>query len=218
MQRISVMMPVLIKSDKHLAMTMKCLDHARKNTKLPFELVIVETGSQYLIDEADIYVYEKEITTPENSHNKGFKVATGEYIVLLTNDVFVGEEWLEKMLECFRLPWCGLATIGSKNNEKRKEIKEDYWFDVAMIRKEVFDRAGYYDERFIGSWPDSDLLVRAYKLGYKMYRNFDCIANGDETQTTVGLHKDHKYNYEIGRELFRKKHENCGLPIYDLLK
>jgi glycosyltransferase involved in cell wall biosynthesis len=213
---ISVVVPVLIKTDKHLAMTMKCLELARANTKLPFSLIIVESGSQYLIDEADIYVHEKEISTPEIGHNIGFRIASrSDYIVLLTNDIYVSDGWLEALLQCFEKPDCGLSTLGSKRQGHAQEDKiiEDYWFDVAMIKKEIFN-SGYYDERYNGSWPDSDLLVRSYIEGYKMYRNLNCVVGGEQPQSTVGLKKDHNINFQKGREIFIEKYKNCGLDIF----
>lgn len=217
---ISVVVPILIKSNKHLAMTTECLNLAKKYTKLSFELIIVESGSNYFIEEADVHIYEKEITTPEISHNRGFKIARGEYITLLTNDTFVNDDWLECLIECFDIQDCGLSTLGNARagHIRHDEIKEDYWFDVAMVARKIFDRIGYYDERFIGSWPDTDFLLRAYKADYKMYRNFNCIVDGTEPQATVGLNPNHNDNYIRGQQLFREKHENCGLAIYEAVK
>lgn len=222
MPTISVVVPVLIKSDKHLAMTMKCLSLARTMTKLPFQMIIVESGSQYLIDEADIYIHEKTTTTPEIGHNIGFRVASrNDFIVLLTNDTFMTHNWLETLVDTFdKKPDCGLATLGDARfgHVQQDVIEEGNWFDVSAIKKEVFDKIGYYDERFIGSFPDTDLLVRAYKEGWKMYRNFNCIVDGTEPHATVSLNPKHAENYERGRKLFREKHEGCGLAIYEATK
>lgn len=220
MSKTSVVLPVLIRTDKQLAMTLRCIECARK-TKVPFELVIVETGSQYLIDEADVYVHERHITTPERSHNHGFRLCIADYIVLLTNDVYVDDFWLESLLETFgKRSDCGLSTLGAKRfgHVKEDKIEEGNFFDVAMIKREVFEKVGYYDERFIGSFPDTDLLVRAYKAGWKMYQNFNCIIDGEAPHTTVGMNPKHQENYERGRKLFQEKHEGCGLEVYEKYK
>lgn len=219
-KKFSVVLPVLLPSREHLSMTMKCINLARTKTSIPFDLVIVESGSQHLIDEADIYVYEKNVTTPEIGHNLGFKVADGDYITLLTNDVFISEGWLEKLYECFEnRKDCGASTLASTqfNHTKEEKIEEGNWFSVAMFEKKLFERIGYYDERFRNSWCDTDLLVRMYKIGLKMYRNFGCVVEhlvGATNYQKEGFKKD----YEDGRKLFNEKHEGCELPIYEMVR
>lgn len=224
MPTVSVVVPVLIRTNKHLGMTVECLKRARQHTQVPFELVIVESGTQYLVDEADIYVHEKIPSTPEIGHNIGFRIASrNDFVVLLTNDTYMTHNWLEVLLDTFvKKPDAGLATLGAERFGHREEnrIEEGNFFDVAAIKREVFERVGYYDERFIGSFPDTDLLVRAYKEGWKMYRNFNCIvtAPAGVVHATVAMNPKHQENYERGRALFREKHEGCGLPIYEACK
>jgi GT2 family glycosyltransferase len=218
---VSVVLPILIKTDKHLSMTMKCLCMAKKFTNIPFELIIVETGSQYFSEEADIYIYEKNVTTPEISHNNGFRMACrSDFVVLLTNDVFVREKWLECLLEPFqRHPDCGASTLASTQfgHIQENKIEEGNWWSIAAIKQEVFKKCGYYDERFINCWCDTDLLLRMRKEGYKMYRNFNCVV--DHLVGATNYDKpDFKKNYEEGRKLYQEKHEGCGLELYEVTK
>jgi hypothetical protein len=222
MSAISVVMPVLIRTPEQLTMTLKCIGLARSKTKVPFDLIIVESGSQYLIDEADIYVHERVATTPEIGHNLGFRIAAprSDYVGLLTNDTFVSEGWLEVLLDTFKKQEdCGFSTLGAVrfNHKQEDRIEEGNFFDVALIKSEVFARCGYYDERFNGSWSDPDLLVRGYKEGWKMYRNFNSLVDG-LVHATVYMNLKHHENYLRGQQLFREKHEGCGLPIYEVTK
>lgn len=216
------MIPILIKNDAHIYMTSRCISEARINTRIPFDLIIVESGSTYFQDEADIHIYEKIPTTPEIGHNLGFRVGCRyDKIVLLTNDTFMSKGWLETLLDTFnKKPDCGFSTLGAERfgHNQEDKIEEGFWFDVAMIDRKVFDEIGFYDERFIGSWPDTDLLVRAYKMGWKMYRNFNCIIKGELNHATVGMNPKHQENYDMGRKIFREKHEGCGLAIYEAYK
>lgn len=218
--RISVVMPILILSDKHMSMTMKCMSLAKAKTKLTYELVVVETCSQYFIDYADIYIHEKDKnSSAEKSHNRGFKVASGDFITLLTNDVYVEDGWLECMLDCFKISDCGASTLASSqfNHAKEDKIEEGNWFSTCMFKKEVFDKIGYYDDRFRDSWCDTDLLVRMYKQGYKMYRNFNCVVEHLIGQTNYDK-PGFKDNYEMGRTLFNEKHAGCTLPIFEAVR
>ena len=218
--KASIVIPVLITNQKQVAMTYRCLDSMRRNTILPYELIIVESGTQYLSEEADVYVFEKQVTTPEISHNRGFKVARGEYTVLLTNDVFVSEGWLESLYECFeKTPDCGAATLASTqfNHIKEPRIEEGNWFSVAMIPNKIFGEIGYYDERFVNSWCDTDWLIRLYKRDYKMYRNFNCVVEHLIGQTNYAKEGFNK-NYEEGRALFNEKHKDCGLKLFEAVR
>ena len=131
------------------------------------------------------------------------------------------DNWLEVLLDTFNHKSdAGLSTLGTsiKGHIKEDKIEEGNWFDVCMIKKEVFSKIGYYDERFIGSFPDTDFLIRAYKEGWKMYRNFNCIAGGEQPHQTVYGNPKFQENYEQGRRLFREKHEGCNLAVYEACK
>ena len=207
---ISVVVPVYISNTAQIPMTYKCLELARK-TSLPFELVIVETESQYFKD-ADVYIYEKKRSNPNKSINRAFKVCSGDYITLLTNDVFVEEGWLERLIECFSLPDCGLATLASTqfNHIKQDVITEGIWFSVAMMKKED----AWFDERYQSTWADTDLITRLYLTGKKMYRNFNCVVEHKPGQTEYQK-PDHQSNFELNKAKYREKYkEHSESRIY----
>lgn len=216
---ISVILPVYIKTKDHLAMSIKCLEAARCNTKLPYELVIVETCSDYLKDYADVHIYEKERTDVNKSVNRSFKCASGKYIAQLTNDVFVGENWLECLKDCFQKKDCGIATLASteSGNKKEDKIIEEIYFPLAMIPQWLFAKIGYFDEDFKMYWADADFIVRTYEAGFKIYRNYNCVVDHKPGSTLY----DEK-NWEVlcleGRNRFNEKHKDCQLPIFEKLR
>ena len=215
---ISVVFPVYIKKSEHLAMSIKCLELARKNTKLPYELVIVETCSDYLKDYADVHIYEKERTDVIKSDNRGFRCSLGKYVVVLTNDVFVGENWLECLKDCFQRPDCGIATLASteSGNKKEDKIIEEIYFPLVMISQELFSKIGYFDEEYRMYWADADFMVRTYEAGYKIYRNYNCLIN-HSPGTTLYDESNWEQSCEFGRGLFIEKHKDCKLPIFQKL-
>lgn len=193
---------------------MQCLELARDKTNLPFEMVIVETETEYFEDYADVYIHEERKTTDVQSFNRGFKASSGDYICLLTNDVLVNDGWLECLLECFTKDDCGISTLATDQfgHEKHEEISEGIWFSVAMFPKQKT----YFDELYINSWNDTDFIMRTYLSGKKSYRNYNCVVHHEIGATQYNDPK-HWDNYHKNMALFKSRYRDCGHPIYELL-
>lgn len=214
-ETIDVVVPVLIKESKHLAMSLKCLSRAREFTNIKYNTIIVETGSNYLSDHADIHIYERNKTNATKSINRGFFCCDSEYTVLLTNDVMVNEGWLEALLEPFeKFEDCGVTTLASDQfgHPKRNKIEEGIWGSVFMIPTEY----AQFDDNYVNSWDDSDLWMQMYSQGYKMYRNFNCVVNHTPGQTHYS-DSSHNDNYERNRAYFTEKWKDSKLPLYQIL-
>lgn len=212
---ISVVVPILIRNEYQYGMTSRCLQAAKSKTKLNYETVIVETETKYFSDQADIYIHEKSRSTSTKSINRGFRCATGDLVVLLTNDVIVEDGWLEALVECFKISDCGLSTLATTqfHMQKQKVIAEGIWFSVAAIPKED----AWFDEAFDGAWDDSDLIMRVYQKGKKMYRNWDCVVE-HKPGTTLYAEPAHDRRFEDGKATFLRKwlgHESDW--IYNVL-
>jgi GT2 family glycosyltransferase len=200
-------------------MSVKCIETARQKTKLPYELVIVETCSDYLKDYADVHIYEKERLGITQSINKGVKCAKGDYVVLLTNDVFVSDNWLESLKETFQKEDCGISTLASSqfNHKKEDKIEEGVWFSLVMIPQWLFSKIGYFDEQFVRVFNDTDYILRTYEAGYKLYRNFNCVVDHNPG-STVYAEPEHDIAYVVERNLLNIKHKDCKLPIFEKLR
>jgi len=201
---ISVVIPTLIRHEAHYEMTLNCLKAAKEKTKVPFETVIVETGTNRLSEFADIHIWERNKTTSGKSINRGFRCASGEFVVLLTNDVIVDDKWLEHLIEPFeKFEDCGVSTLACDQlkHEKKDEIKEGIWFGLAFMPKEE----AWFDENYQNSWDDSDLLMRVYLKGRKMYRNYKSVVE-HKTQATLSGDETFKEKYLVSRDYFIKKH------------
>jgi len=191
---ISVVLPIYLPTERHRRMTDKCICLAKMNTNIDVEWVIVETCSKHYESEADIYIYEPDKTTPNKSINRGFKVASGDYVIFLANDVFVGDKWVEHLLECFDIKDCGLASLG--NNEfgqtKKAEIIERPYFSVCMVKKED----AYFDDNYDDLFDDSDLIMRIFSKGLNCYQNLKTIVEHKPHSTygrpDLGLEKNQK--------------------------
>ena len=84
-------------------MMKKSLESLLKSTKLPFELIVVDNGgslddSAYLMGKKEINTY---IKNSDNLHfafarNQGIRVANGDYIAIVDNDIVYEKGWLEE--------------------------------------------------------------------------------------------------------------------------
>jgi len=203
---IDVVFPAYITTQKQLALSMKGLSQARELTSLKFNLIIVETVSNYLSDYADTYIFERERTTADRSINNGFYCCRADMTVLLTNDVGLKEGWLEALADCFnKVPDCGMATLATTQlgHTKANKIEEGIWCSVFMIPREYAE----FDEKYVNSWEDSDIIMQTYLRGYKMYRNFNCVVDHDPGQT-VYQDKLTQDNYQKNKEYFMSKWAN----------
>ncbi|MFA9556919.1 glycosyltransferase family 2 protein [Evansella sp. AB-rgal1] len=94
---------IIILTLNNLAITRKCLHSIYKYTKQPYEIIIIDNGSdksmiKYLKKLQDI----KLICNEENRGfsggcNQGLKVAKGKQILLLNNDTVVSHNWLKNL-------------------------------------------------------------------------------------------------------------------------
>lgn len=211
---ISVVIPTFIKNDKQLSMTIKCIEAAKK-TNVPRETIIVETGTNYLSDYADLHLYEKNRTNATSSINRGFGLCSGDYICLLTNDVIVDEGWLEALLKCFEIYDCGLATLATTQllHNREDKIKEGIWFSLAMIPRKY----AHFSEEFTNSWDDTDLIMRVYLDGKKMYRNYSVVVEHNAGQTHY-QDPSHTNNFENNRAKFIDKYKQYkDMEIFKIL-
>ena len=210
---VSVVLPVYIKSQLNLSDTQRCISLLRSKTKHPFELIIVETESQYFIEDADIYVYEKHRTCPNRSVQRGFDCAKSDFVVFVGNDVFVDDNWLECLLECFEHRYdCGIATLGNSehNDTKQNAFPESIYFSICMVRK----RDAWFDDNYRFIFDDTDMIFRIYQSGHKCYKNLNCIVQ-HKPHSTLGEWGGDREEYERSRQYFAEKWKHCLThPLY----
>ena len=160
-----------------------CVESILKHTDYPAELIVMDNGgnpdaSDYLLDLAR----EGKLTHvrfPRNMHfalawNQGAKLATGEYLSFICNDVEVQEHWLS---ECMRMlkEHEGekiLATPFITYDKRRyttvlpngDRLNPRSGSNCMVIKRELF-----YD---VGEWPIHKIggtiwYNKMYKMGYK---------------------------------------------------
>lgn len=222
MMDISVVLPILTKGDPYLIeLTRFCIETMRLRTDTPFELIVVETGSDDFEPSPTIdkVIHREPGSGYTSDFLAGQDAATGDHIVHIGNDVIVGDQWLEAMSECFGLYQdCGIATIAMSEPgyfigppHPQVTISESFYGPVMMFPKWL-----RFDEQFRDQMNDYDLAMQAYAHGKRAYRN----------NRTCGFHMKLEHNisreetlerFQKGVDLFEAKWGGAPWLIKDLM-
>jgi len=187
-----------------LALTRRAIASLRASTRQPYELIVVDNGST---DETPAFLADLEaegarvVRNPINrgvaaGWNQGLRLANGDCLMVLNNDVVLTGDWLERMTRAaYEVPRAGLVSCrtnvaggpqalltGDEDPaglpffaHRHAALADRSWFElprlvaVALLwRRETFDRLGEFDERFTpASYEDDDYSLRSLQAGYR---------------------------------------------------
>ncbi|MEO6096371.1 MAG: glycosyltransferase [Fibrobacteria bacterium] len=197
------MVSIVILGFNQVEYTKKCIESIRKHTRQKYELILIDNGSK---DGTEAFFRSiagaKVIRNPENlgvskGWNQGMRVASGEYILILNNDIIVGPDWLENMVRLAESdPSIGL--VGPRSNyiagpqivanvpykteaeiqpfirawqEEHSLAASEFGFIKGfchLMPRRVFAKVGFYDERFgKGNFEDDDYCLRVRYHGFR---------------------------------------------------
>lgn len=204
-----------------------------------FELIIIDNNStdgtfEYLEKTKELYNNIKIIHNEKNlgyagGNNQGLRIASGEYIFLLNNDLLFTPNWLPNMIKILdenkkigiiapMTNFCGLDKQLVKNAKSltienyihlyKHDIKADSSYDYndkiiffcCGMRKEIFEKVGFLDENFGMAWfEDDDYSLRVIYAGYKPAIAKGVFVYHNHSQTSSKL-----YDSISGKELYEK--------------
>jgi GT2 family glycosyltransferase len=223
----------------------KCVESIRRLTPEPHEIIFVDNGStdgslkwlRQIVGKASNY---KLIENGKNlgfakGCNQGIAAASGEYILLLNNDVVVTENWLSGLLECLRCaPEVGIvgpmtnsvsgiqkvANVGYDTVDKLHEFARSIWNRYRhrriltrrlvgfcmLFRRDLVDQIGLIDERFgSGNFEDDDFCLRAALGGYQNLIAGDVFIHHYGSASFIGNGIDHTSAMLGNLRLFNEK-------------
>lgn len=137
MIKLSVIIPIYNIDPLIVNLTNRCLESIKKYTK-DYEIIVVDNknGEQWEKD-ADIYIKNEKNNGNGLAWQQGAKVANGEYICFMDNDVEVSENWSEPLIGLLQDKKVAVAFPLSKNKED-----DDYFERLAgfcwIIRRDLF--------------------------------------------------------------------------------
>ncbi|MCA9320106.1 MAG: glycosyltransferase [Planctomycetes bacterium] len=211
------------------------LDGLRAQTQPFDEIIVVDNrssdGTQAMIraEYPEVHLIEM----PDSSYgacetfNIGFGTASTELIAILDDDVILPSTWVEAMLAKMASEPATTAMISSKVvepgtpdwylNDPRvnaERYMSTFRGCATLARREVIERAGWYDERFFIYGNERDLSCRVMNLGYRIlqYPQVE-VRHG----TPYGMKKGPRSLYYHVRNLWLYLFKNVGwLTIFGM--
>jgi GT2 family glycosyltransferase len=216
---ISIVIPVF----NQLEMTQDCLEAVAANTR-DHEVIIVDNGSNPPFPTSMLHAIRNETNLGfPAACNQGIRVATGDVIILLNNDVIVTTGWADRLLyhlDTFAIVapmanYCaGLQqqiALETYNDEQELNAAVTKWgtahdkefLEVNFVigfcmafKKSLWEELGPFDESL---WPCSgeeiDFCFRAREKGYKIAIARDAYVHHIGSQTFMQMEKDGQLNY-----------------------
>ncbi|MEX0717774.1 MAG: glycosyltransferase [Planctomycetaceae bacterium] len=176
--------------------------------------------------------------------NQGIEAARGDRILLLNNDTLVTTGWLDRLHAALdRDPKIGLVGPCSNRVSGPQQIPIDYT-DLAsldgfawdrgkrhhgeleeterlvgfclLLRREVVERVGLFDERFgLGNFEDDDYCRRAREAGFRAVIARDAFVHHFGGRTFIGSGIDHGALMRRNAQLYREKWADRPAPPAD---
>jgi GT2 family glycosyltransferase len=194
---------IVIPSVNGLMLLRRCVASIRRHTdpeRTPFEIIVADDGSadataEWCADEGLAFVRLPETSGFPRACNKGMRMASGDQLLLLNNDVVATPRWLDNLLDALHAS-DEIGAVGPVSNyaapRQRVDIAAggpDEFAAIAarlnapdpakrepalrlagfcmLIKRAVYERVGDLDERFSpGHYEDDDYCFRIRMHGY----------------------------------------------------
>ncbi len=182
---VSLIIVVYNLNEKTAEITQRCIESVKRFTT-DCELIIIDNASSFGTDvlrqEADVYVRNQRNLGYAPGANQGLKLARGEFIAVLNNDIVFHTVWLPPLIEELKKDSRIAVIRPGEQRERGQGVVIDYknyhgfvWVIPRKIYTEFMDGEGsLLSEDFkFGYFEDLHLWWRILSRGYKMAKHFE---------------------------------------------
>ena len=226
-----------------LEYTKKCITSIEKFTHYPYEIIFVDNSStdgsvEYLRDLIKNHDNYKLIENNENKgfskgNNQGVAAASGEYVMLLNNDVLVSKNWLSRMVNSIE-KHKKIGTVGPVTNHisGRQSYVGQYEGDdyeafaqfienenkgkltprrrlagfAMLMKKNIYEEVDGFDETFgVGNFEDDDMSLKVRSKGLALMVDESVFIHHYGSQTFKENRIDILKNLNERMPIFKKK-------------
>lgn len=164
------------KAQRH--MDMECVAEIRKYTDGEYEIIIIDNDQTHRFRDdygvlAPYTLIEQENTNVYASYNRGAGIAKGDELFFIQSDVYVHERTINKLsayLKEYEMAFpqqipISRETVKQIYKLKDGELADVGWRDAGLlaIRRDAFERAGGWDDRFHNLLGEAAFYTRCTK-------------------------------------------------------
>ncbi|HHT9135737.1 MAG TPA: glycosyltransferase [Candidatus Wunengus sp. YC60] len=239
---------IIILTWNALDCTQKCVHSIQNHTRYPHEIIFIDNASndgtveylRNLVRECPNY---KLIENQENKgfaagNNQGVAAASGEYVMLLNNDVLVSDNWLNGLVESLEIDK-NIGMVGPITNSisGRQQVVSIPYGDekgfhefaqgirrtykgrltprnriagfAVLMKKALYEEVGGLDESFgTGNYEDDDLCLKVRGKGYAIMVDEGVFIHHHRSQTFIENKIDYHNNLSTNGSKFKGKWPN----------
>ena len=223
---------IVVPTFNRFARLRRCIDKIGQNVPMPHEVIVVDGGStdgarDWLAERRELRVIlEPTREGAVKAFNKGFKAATGHYVMWLNDDAYPLPGSVENavaMLERQDLPDLGMVAFYHNWHSERNVLDrvtrdgESYelchvrgypYANFGLLRRSLLQAVGFIDERYYFFAFDPDLSLKVQREAGKLVLGCrTALVHHDE------YHDDRKVgDLSVGREDNEKLFAKWNLP------
>ncbi len=244
-ERVKGFVSIIILTSNQQEYLKKCVKSIKKHTQEPHEIIFVPSDSSHapfkllrkFVKENPNYklIENKGGLGYAKTCNRGITNSSGEYIVIVTDDVLVTDSWLSGMLECLKSA-SDIGIVGpmainvdgpqgvmkadysspdyldqfakafrEKNRYRRVTIRNLNGFCM-LFRYELAEKIGLFDERFDSyEFANNDYCLRTALQGYRNIIAADVFVHHYRMRSLTGNRRDDTSVIAKNRRLYVDK-------------
>ena len=140
------MISIITSVYNQLSMNKLFYETLKKNTSLPFELIVIDNNSndgsrEFFMEKADILITNQENYSYPYCQNQGIAVSKLDYLAFFNNDVLVSPGWDKKIIEIMNgknIEVISFATNDHLENKKVQKKLHRKWKKIKYSLRALF--------------------------------------------------------------------------------
>lgn len=171
-----------------------------KNTsRNNYELVIIEQGEKqdYTLFNPDRYIHFEKPIGYARAVNLGVALSSGDYLVVLNNDLELTKNWLENLVNDYEKEFKNEGLLSAMDYKREGIFENESWYSLFIISRKTWQTIGYFDEILGYRFHDQDYSIKLKKAGFKLGRTGNVLVGHKDATTFKKMNIDESNEKDI---------------------